>query len=227
MNKRSSLMDHMKHYKWIGIGLALALGLQACGKDQAEVSEPAVVTAIEPDSTPITPSRKHEVLWYGGRGPTPSERESQDRGFDFQTRSPLDYLDSLKATYEPAGYSEVPVLESLPPHPLKMLWLPNGSGNMVWGVHRGWLRSEDIDDLIALFGNTTPCSVTVSSAWSLGHLMPSTVGSEAALLVASYRAELNPNKRHGFPYGRAEFLDEASYDELRAWWQQHQRDVGK
>lgn len=88
---------------------------------------------------------------------------------------------------------------------------PQGGVVTIWNPKRDWIKAGHIPKLIALLESEQPCAPVVdahSSYWPPG----STIGAEAALMIASFRDGAYPSAlsaghhRVGTPA------------ELRAWW---------
>jgi hypothetical protein len=92
---------------------------------------------------------------------------SFDESFDFQTGSPVEFLTVLKGATK--GMISVR------------------------GFHHGWIREEDVADLIPLMSSEEPCRAVISTFSS--HRIPnsSTVGHEASLLIDGYRKGRYPS----------------------------------
>lgn len=81
--------------------------------------------------------------------------------FDWQNRSPLDFIAMLKQRSPSSPY-------------------------MVLGIHKNWLRKSDIPELIALLDSTEPCAAVEMSTSSFIDFSGSSVGNEAAYLIKGY-----------------------------------------
>ena len=210
------MIDQRTSFRCLAYSLALILGLGACcgGLTAEKPGEPGAATQDHADGSAAA-DRRHGVFnaIAASYPPEPYDGAPQMGKFDFQKQSPMEYLNFLKGGHLPSriapwsGDARPPAMYT------------------IWGVHRGWLRAEDIDGLLTMLDDPTPCIATVSSKSSF-RPGASTVGREAALLVGSYRGELNKEGYGGFPVALSA-SSVASADELRAWWQRHQKVVGQ
>lgn len=128
--------------------------------------------------------------------------------FDFQTHGPIEFLDYLVAAASDGSNSDRTVSYS------------------IYGTHRGWIHGSDLADLVALFDSTTPClsvSMTTSSFMSMEL---STVGHEAAFLVAGFRADVEETGYGGYPPSLESVRANLDKDELRAWCVAYLEDLG-
>ena len=110
------------------------------------------------------PSRNHYV--DDGR----EDERNVLGGFDFQSQSPLELIETLKA-----GASE-----------LKRRGIKFTNFGVA-GTHYGWVRAQDIPALVALLDSNEPCQPVVSSFSSSLTYELSTVGHEAAYLIEGFR----------------------------------------
>jgi len=100
---------------------------------------------------------------------------------------PLQFLDYLKTSDEPMGVVTI----SQP--------------------KRGWIKPHHIPKLIALLDSKEPCAPVVD-VHSSSFPRRSTIGKEAAFMIASFRDGMYPS---ALSAGAARA---ATPDELRAWW---------
>jgi hypothetical protein len=110
--------------------------------------------------------------------------EAEDQFFDWHHSGPQQFLEALQR--EPEGQT------------------------LVYCFHAGWLRSSDIDGLIALLDSTIPCS-SVASGLSSRIARGSTVGHEAAFLIEGFR-------RNSYPPTLNSRTWKADRDEILEWW---------
>ena len=147
-------------------------------------------------------SRAHPVFeaWAVSADPPrldPAELEAQE--FDFQTHGPIEFLDYLVA-----AASDESNPDRLPSYP-------------VHGTHRGWIHASDLADLVALFDSTTPCLSVLMTTSSFMSMEISTVGHEAAFLVAGFRADVEETGYGGYPPSLESVRANLDKDELRDW----------
>ena len=95
---------------------------------------------------------------------------------------------------------------------------PDGSAGACWVTckHVGWVRREDIPQLIALLNSPTPCRKVYGSRQSPITIDLPTVGLEALVMLESYQAGFYPSlAKAEEPYAQrcAEFLE---------WWKKQQ-----
>jgi len=104
-------------------------------------------------------------------------KEVEENAFDWQNKTPVDFLDLLKE------------------------WLRNGRrGYVVGATHIGWIRDEDIPILVNLLGSNDKCAFVSMSRPEDSVLPPhtfsedfSTVGNEACVLLRGYTAGYYPD----------------------------------
>jgi hypothetical protein len=158
--------------------LTLLLGCASSGEPMSPVA-------------PISSERpQHQVVSL-----IPGKEPDQEK-FDFQRRTPLDFLEALKVCAKSRdGY----------------YWFS------IHNSHIGWVLESDLPGLIALLHSHEPACYVISTTSSFlppGH---STVGAEAAYLIDGYR-------RGAYPQSLFSGLSDRR--EIRRWWKKHQRQKG-
>lgn len=133
----------------------------------------------------------------GGTGP-------QNRGFNWQERGPLDFLDFLASKFSDDSPS-----------------LPGTTSLIVRGTHRGWIRESDIPALMDLLDSKKQCLAVVMSLSSALAWEPSTVGNEAANLILGFRSEVDQTGYAGYPARLVSTRYPIDRDELRRWWRDY------
>ena len=129
----------------------------------------------------------------------------QDTWFDFQSRSPLEFLESMVIT------------ESDEPRP------PFGFLRSFAEIHRGWVRKSDLPALVARLDDPTPARKFVLMTCSFLPSGHGTTGELAAALIQGYRAELLQTGYGGFPPSLHSGGIE-SPEAMRAWAVEHMKE---
>jgi hypothetical protein len=96
-------------------------------------------------------------------------------------------------------------------------FLSSRDGYTVWGVHKGWIRAQDIPDLIRLIDSQEPCGDVKMSISSHIHWGHSTVGREAAFLIQGFRKGEYPPELNSIRF-------DYSAEEIREWWAEYDPD---
>jgi TonB family protein len=110
----------------------------------------------------LEPKRAHTIEYPDGQKITEEMQRQHTDIFDWQNSTPLDFLKYLESHRKP-----IPIYT-------------------VVGVHKNWIKAEDIPALIKLFDAKQPCAHVVSVLSSYLPPKSSTVGNEAAYLVDGF-----------------------------------------
>jgi hypothetical protein len=103
--------------------------------------------------------------------------------FDWQQAGPLEFLDHLRSV----------------------------RSYVVDGVHRGWVRSSDLPQLISLLDSQDPCGSVAMRISSYHESQLSTVGQEAAFLIDGFRSGRYPPRLNST-------RPATDVDQVREWW---------
>jgi len=129
----------------------------------------------------------HTATCFGGE----SDCIEYDREyFNWEEQGPLDYLRLLQKNGHEIG---------------------EGDSFTIWAPRCGWVKAEDIPELIKLLDSAKPCAGVAMSISSILH--SSTVGREAAYLIEGYR-------RKCYPVARSSWQWDYDVEEIRTWYQQ-------
>ncbi len=186
--------------------MVMALVGLVLGGCRATPAQPGGHAASDDASEVGTESRIHPVFRSMALDADPPTLEAPTTipgAFDFQHRGPLEFLDFLAARAASAD----------DPHRIPMY--------TVNGTHRGWIRVDDLPDLLALFDSSTPCASVAKEISSFATEEPSTVGHEAAFLVAGFRAEVDRTGYGGYPDRLNSAGAALDREELRAWGERY------
>lgn len=172
--------------------LLALLPLAACSAEPepAAPEEPPTLEFAAPEPGTEAVDRTHPVYAMASWGSGPQElapEEVEHETFDFQTHSPLEFLEHLVELQQSAQ-------ETAP----EAVFAP---GVTLWSTHRGWVRDEDVDALLALLEDDTPCASVQSSLCSFLPMEPSSVGREAAFLLQGLIDEQRGEMYGGYPPG--------------------------
>jgi len=130
-----------------------------------------------------------------GRRPLSSDIFPTD--FDFQEAGPLEFIEYLKRKVTGPSVDVA-----------------------IKGTHEGWILESDIPALIDLLDSAEPCSAVSMFYSSRIARQPSTVGREAAFLIAGFRSDVERSGYGGYPpslqSARSKFAGDA--DGVRKWW---------
>jgi len=126
-----------------------------------------------------------------------------DVWFDFQTRSPLEYLDSL-------------ALGEATPSTID----PWRTSHTFRAIHVGWVRKSDLPLLLDRITDDTPAFSLMLASCSMFPNTTMTLGDHAAYLIQGYRAELLGSGYGGYPPSLStDFAGDR--DEIAAWARRH------
>ncbi|WP_019613485.1 hypothetical protein [Psychromonas ossibalaenae] len=109
--------------------------------------------------SPLTAERKHQVIYYQV---SESRVEKHSDSFDWQKKTPADFLELLRSRGPEAYYT-------------------------VRGEHKNWIKYSDITKLIELLDSTVPCAAVARSISSYIDFNGSTIGDEAAFLIIGFQ----------------------------------------
>ena len=131
--------------------------------------------------------RKHKVV---SCLPGHTYTKEVDPNFDFQSRTPLEFLEMLKTKKD---YSFI-------------------------GIHKGWILESDIPELIALLDSKERCapvSLVISSFFDVNG---STVGAEAYFLIIGFREGKYPPGLNS-PGSKYKYRKETR-DKILSWYKE-------
>lgn len=137
---------------------------------------------------PASPEGVEEAL---DRSRTRREISISTSQLDYVEQGPLDLLDILRSWPTPVWLAPM-----MPP---------------------GWIEESDVPALIALLDSEEPCANVQSMLSSFIDTTRSTVGREAAYLIAGFRHDHYPPGLNSTRY-------DLDADEIRRWWKQREAD---
>ncbi len=155
-------------------------------------------------TTTVRSDRRHpvyEATAYARRQRPLAELPETD--FAFQSLGPVDLLNHLVRVHRGSLFGSA--------HP---------RAYTVEGVHRGWIEDRDLPGLVRLLDSTERCAPVVMATSSYLPAEASTVGREAAAMIAAHRAEAKREGYAGWPPA-LEADRAADLDALRAWARKH------
>lgn len=137
-------------------------------------------------SSSIIPKHNHVVEYLHQPESTPSEYGDT---FDWQNKSPVDFLNMLKKLNKRENY-------------------------IVHGIHKNWIKKSDIPHLMDLLNSSELCASVAMSQSSYIELGGSTVGAEAAFLIIGFqKGEYPPGLNSTRPK-----LTQKEKNNLKQWW---------
>ena len=142
------------------------------------------LTLVFAESIAAQSSRNHKVLC----GFPEFECNSIEEPFDFQNKTPLDFINYLKVQGRDNARSAFPFVTVFPFVTLR-------------AKHCGWILSTDIPKLRSLLKSTEPSASVVSLYSSFLPVSYSTVGIQAKYMIDSYNSESScyPHTLHSGP----------------------------
>ena len=155
--------------------MTLALGMTGCSSGPSPAPEPVVAPEV---------SRAHATypLIAAFAQTTPYDAP-RDRFFDFQNRSPLEFLEWVARDAAVADDAFDPF-----------------TGTLVFGeIHRGWIRDSDLPALVAMTSDRRPALKWMLETCSFTPDLPQTVGEHAAAMILAYRSEQSGSGYGGYP----------------------------
>lgn len=146
----------------------------------------------------------HESRAIEFHGEPPEARDVLPGEFDFQSKSPLEFLEFLQARYDDVAREP-------------NAFLPYS----VRGTHCGWIRESDIPRLMKLVDSTSPCLPVKKLISSFLSMQPSTIGQEAAFLVEGFRCDVEGVGYGGYPPRLNSDSPPTDREAIRAWWESY------
>ncbi len=143
--------------------------------------QPVAKEKVE-QSAPV--DRTHSVyasLTVKGHSELYSGSANDVQGFDFQKRSPIEFLDHIRLSHDAIAMEQFSFSYTM------------------WGTHRGWVQKSDLPLLLDRIESENPCLAINKSICSFFSMKPSTVGQEAAHLLLSFRSEVEQSGYGGYP----------------------------
>ncbi len=190
----------------------LILGSLACiapEESQSKQEQNTSGEAAEPDNNTDREHTLHQSMSISYQ--LKNGIQAIDNNSNWQPKGPIEFLKSLQRNAKAPGENN--------PHRFPCY--------VIEGTHRGWIQENDIPQLLAMMDSEEACQAVMKSISSLIPLENSTVGTEAAHLVLSFKAEVENSSYGGYPVMLHSLMYEIDKEELRAWWAKYSQRAKK